>query len=269
MLNYRASVNAGQVFQVLQKHQRIRDVLPDKQELVFPNRILNELMSKPGPGRPSMFVDYAARWSQQAFPSTLPCLIGEIRILDIERVVERIKTTNGEVLVAVKSAGTATRPEDRNRFEAFFQRIDVIVPELEETAAEAGASLAGFFTAPGGVGEEDLGSNRENGRIVETVEEWFEEPPVHDHIVVQEHNEVRFRLSDSAIVSAGESMVQVQREDMDLRESGSHELCAAVRTAVVHDEDFVVAAIEPHGLQYRGKAFIEQMFAVPTDNDDR
>src|SRR5947207_15673125 len=103
-----------------------------------------------------MLVYDSAHWSQQDIPATLPGLIREIGILDIERMVERIQTADRPILIPVERTGTAAGPEHRNCFASLVDGTDVIVPEFKESPVEASACLARFLASAGRVCKKDL-----------------------------------------------------------------------------------------------------------------
>src|SRR5207247_12547 len=92
----------------------------------------------------------------QSSPAALQPLIRDIRVLEIKRMIERIKSADCQEFSAVYRARSPTRPKHRQRFEVFVFRSDRIVPEIKEAAPKASPSLSGFFAAASLIREEDL-----------------------------------------------------------------------------------------------------------------
>src|SRR5262249_27704332 len=141
---------------MLQEHETVGHIFPDEQILVFPDRVLNEVLSEFWARCTSMLVHDVACGSEQTFPPPLPGLIREIDIFDIERMVERIQAAYHPILLPVNRARTAAGPQNRNRFAGLVERTDFIVPEFKETSVEPSAGLSRFFAAARCVAEKDL-----------------------------------------------------------------------------------------------------------------
>src|SRR5947199_5906283 len=103
-----------------------------------------------------MFVNHPARRREQTFPAALPRLIRDIRVLEIKRMIERIKSADCQEFSAVYRARSPTRPKQRQGFEVFVFRSDRIVPEKKEAALEASPRFAGFSAAPSLIREKGL-----------------------------------------------------------------------------------------------------------------
>src|SRR5437867_8272839 len=155
-MNQLPTVDARQVSPMLENHCGVGHVFPRKEVLILSHHHFNKPISKFRLGCGAMFVNHPARRREQTFPAALPGLIRDIRILEIKRMIERIKSADCQELSAVYRAGSPTRPKHRQRLDVFVFRPDRIVPEIEEAALKASPSFAGFFAAASLIREEDL-----------------------------------------------------------------------------------------------------------------
>src|SRR5262249_40226366 len=130
-------------------------------------------------------------------------------------------------------------------------------------------SLAGFFTSAGWIGEKDLRSDGKHGWVRKAVQERPQKTPIDDHIVVEKHDNVRGYFVDATIVSTGETIVPVEREDPHCRKVLSNEFHAPIGTAVIDDKDLVTTAFALDCFHHCRQAFLQQMPAVPADDHDR
>src|SRR5690242_11436231 len=135
-----------QVQDVVPEHADVGHIFPAEEQLVPADRILYEVETELHLRRAAMFMNYAARRSEQAFPSPFPCLVGNVGVFDVERLVKRIKTTNIEIFFAADRARTAAGPKDGNAVLRFVALTNVIVPEIKSPSFETSAGLAGLFT---------------------------------------------------------------------------------------------------------------------------
>src|SRR5215471_17956317 len=96
-----------------QHHPGIYQVFPDKQELVSSNHAVDKLISKFRPARSAMPVHDMTLRRKQACPAALPCLPGYVGILDIKRIVQRIKPSDFCQLSKIDSARASACPKHR------------------------------------------------------------------------------------------------------------------------------------------------------------
>ena len=95
----------------------------------------------------------------------------------------------------------------------------------------------------------------EDGRVRETSQQRSQKSAIDDHIVVEEHDNIRLHFVCSTIVAAAKTVIAVERENADLRKILADELCAAIAAAIVDDENFVIAAGAFHGFNQCRQAF--------------
>ena len=71
---------------------------------------------------------------------------------------------------------------------------------------------------------------------------------IHDHIVVEQHDDFMLRFTDTCVVPQRESDVFGQRNHANLRIGRPEIFDGTIRAAIVHDQNLVGPAIERHRL---------------------
>ena len=71
------------------------DVFPNEEVLIFPDRVIYKIIPKLLLVCPAMLVDDHAVDRQEALPTSLPSLIGKIRVFQIERIVQCVEPAHG------------------------------------------------------------------------------------------------------------------------------------------------------------------------------
>jgi len=165
MLNDRAAVNPWQRYKVFQGHGEVRHVLPDEQELISSNHSIDKIVTEPGTARPAMLMHDVALGPQQALPAPFPGLPGDVRVLDIKRIVQRIEASNRPRLPQIHRARPASRPKHRNRRTRTIAVRNILMPEPEEAALKFPPGQPGFLSSFVSIRKENLGRHRKDSGI--------------------------------------------------------------------------------------------------------
>ena len=96
-----ASVNKGQTADVGQQRPGIRDPRPYEQKLIPSHGFLDERLAEDRQVRRTVVMEDMTPRCKHRFPPSLPCPVGKIDVLDVERIVERIEPPHREELPAI------------------------------------------------------------------------------------------------------------------------------------------------------------------------
>ena len=241
------------------------DVLPAEQQEVLLQHALNELRGELLPDGSAVLVEYDAPRLVQHLPSALPGHVSQVGVFQVERLQHTVEAAQLEELVPVEGARSAAAVE--TGIQILYRRV-VAVPDAQAAVLPPPLRQPGLLAQFRRVAEKDLAGHRENIRVAKAFDQGREKPLVHPHIAVQQDDDIVPRLAKPGIRSTAEAQVLRKRQHPHGRECGSHKLRAAVRRAVVHDDDFVVR-MSGHGGDHRRQILFEKVFAVPVGNHDR
>src|SRR5689334_2944659 len=89
----RPCMDAWQIANVFQHHGEIRHILPDEEIDISADRIVDKIMAESTTAG-SMLMHDATCGRQQARPASLPGVIGDVCVFDIERSVQIVEAAN-------------------------------------------------------------------------------------------------------------------------------------------------------------------------------
>src|SRR5262249_3171106 len=143
----------------------IGHIFPNEQILILAHRVFYKRFTKLGFAGASVLVDHTTGRRQQRFPASFPCLIRQIGVFQVERMIKGIESAKDKILFPVDGARAAAGPEHWDLLRRLLVRCKVVMPQIRKSVLEPASSLAGFFSSAGCIREKNLRCDGENERI--------------------------------------------------------------------------------------------------------
>src|SRR5689334_12093385 len=100
--------------------------------------------------------------------------------------------------------------------------------KAEEPIIKNGAGVAGLFSTTCPVFEEYLGSHRKDRSARKAGQQGLKKIRIHNHVVVQQHDNVCVDRLNPAVVAANETIVSIEFKNSNLRECFANKSGTAV-----------------------------------------
>src|SRR6266853_2646025 len=91
---------------------------------------------------------------------------------------------------------------------------------------------------------------------------------MHDHVVVEQNDDIVFRRLNSEIIAVGEIFVLLVTDYAHLWEAMVKVFLSTVRAAVIHYYNFVFPAVKADRFEQGRQRLGQQFLPLPGDNDD-
>src|SRR5574337_951525 len=137
-----------------------------------------------------------------ALPSHLPRSIGDIRVFHIKRIKQRVESSQPQEFCAINGHGTAVPPKHGNIPLLLVCERNVLMLPVEVTTIESCAGFAGFLPSLSRIREKHLAANSKHVGGAEATQQGGEKILFHDHVIVEQENDVVLRVGDAQVVAA-------------------------------------------------------------------